>query len=842
MFDRIKSRTSLSGSHPRNLNPQHATGCRLWLNRLHRRWQSTSAVLRARPMVLVLVLLLFAIMTTLGIVGIEVAARNAEDQARSTARTGVGQEVALGVAQDLLITTFGAEALATFIAQYPNCTIIDQQFLDMAKGIMERTRKQQPNKWIVKQLEIDQAGVIWRTYPVLTGALATSLYGRDMLRLEKDRPNMLYSIEQGGVHIQGPYGCKEGFQCAYTILPIFLPAPRENFDWGCPYTPYNCSEPCWNATSGMKYWGQVSTMINLDELLKGPDSRLHMLEDRGYLYKLRQLRTSVSNSARTLGNTTRLPPAPEVLPIRVYNLQWVLELAPVGGWVPAWRNPCIAAVVVGSFIVSMLVLWLLVSRAQHDRLLRAMLPDKVIQQLQDGESDIVQQFSNVTILFSDIVGYTTISAELTPLQVVSLLNDLFSSFDELTQKNNVYKVETIGDALMCVSGCPKEEEPREAAARMARMAQDMINCVANFQCPIPGVKLKIRIGLHSGPVVAGVVGKRMPRYCLFGDTVNTASRMESTSLPMRIQISEATAKLLTSKAEFELSARGEVSVKGKGIMNTYWLDSGYVQPPEEGSAEAAASTAAAAAGMAAHTAGGGSSAGGPLGFLHQSLMSSLPPRMRSWLFLPHLPPPSPQQPQPQHPNDAAAAIRERTSPAAGNKSRFAKHSAPNALGPNSGASNFDQLSVGSTGHALDSAAMVVSASLALQQQQRQQQQQQRDVSVGGAHVKDLRELGLLDIETVTSGYGVSTLSACPTTAGGRGSLEQQHPQVHMALGVAEAGAVARRPCGDLVGAGGASPPPSALPSTTATATLEDDSGNGRMSGRSPGTPAAAALD
>ncbi|GLC63945.1 hypothetical protein PLESTF_000101600 [Pleodorina starrii] len=251
-----------------------------------------------------------------------------------------------------------------------------------------------------------------------------------------------------------------------------------------------------------------------------------------------------------------------------------LELSPAGGWVPHWRDACLVAVVIGSCAVSLLVLWLLVSREQHNRLLRAMLPRKVIRQLQSGAQSIAEHFGSVTVLFSDIVGYTSVASQLTPFQVVTLLNELFSVFDELTARNGVYKVETIGDALMCVAGCPVAEEAAVSARRIARMALDMVAAVEQFRPSLEGVRgVQIRVGIHSGPVVAGVVGTRMPRYCLFGDTVNTGSRMESTSVPMRIQVSASTAELLRSLPgdEFMLEPRGPVAVKGKGAMETFFL-------------------------------------------------------------------------------------------------------------------------------------------------------------------------------------------------------------------------------------------------------------------------------
>ncbi|KAG2490146.1 hypothetical protein HYH03_011450 [Edaphochlamys debaryana] len=378
----------------------------------------------------------------------------------------------------------------------------------------------------------------------------------------------------------GPYRCSAGFPCMFTVNPIFLPAPNANHSWGCPFQPTNCSE-CWNQERGEKWWGQVSTMLNMDPLVAGNSFRLQSLRERGYVYKLWQPNLSPSNPEFVLAVTQPPPSEPVIKSIEAFNLVWYLELSPSGGWYPPWVAPCVAAVVVGSVAVALLVLWLLLSRAQHDRLLRAMLPPKVIKQLQSGVTTIAQEYGNVTILFSDIVGYTTVASQLSPFQVVTLLNELFTVFDELTQKNGVYKVETIGDAIMCVSGCPCPDDPVRSARRMAHMALDMVQAVRSFRSSVEGVRIQIRVGVHSGPVVAGVVGRRMPRFCLFGDTVNTASRMESNSVAMQIQVSEATAELLR-KAEggFRLESRGPVSVKGKGTMETFWL-TGRDEPAAE---------------------------------------------------------------------------------------------------------------------------------------------------------------------------------------------------------------------------------------------------------------------
>ncbi|PAV84091.1 hypothetical protein WR25_21189 [Diploscapter pachys] len=210
-----------------------------------------------------------------------------------------------------------------------------------------------------------------------------------------------------------------------------------------------------------------------------------------------------------------------------------------------------------------------VEKGKTDALLREMLPPTVAQQLKSGLSVDAREYEEATIMFSDVPTFQQIVPLCQPKDIVHLLNELFTKFDRLIGLQKAYKVETVGDSYMSVGGIPDVVE--DHCEIICHLALGMLMEARSVCDPISNNPLFVRCGIHSGPVVAGVVGAKMPRYCLFGDTVNTASRMESHSPPGRIHCSE-TAKLCAEKTgRFEFETRGKVQIKGKGEMNTYFL-------------------------------------------------------------------------------------------------------------------------------------------------------------------------------------------------------------------------------------------------------------------------------
>uniref|UniRef100_A0A1I7XJ08 guanylate cyclase n=1 Tax=Heterorhabditis bacteriophora TaxID=37862 RepID=A0A1I7XJ08_HETBA len=233
---------------------------------------------------------------------------------------------------------------------------------------------------------------------------------------------------------------------------------------------------------------------------------------------------------------------------------------------------------------------LIEEKKKCDALLYRMLPKQVADRLKLGQAVQPESYDSVTIFFSDVVSFTTLASKCTPMQVVTLLNELYTVFDGTIAKHDVYKivlmvisllndmqfkVETIGDGYLCVSGLPNRNG-LEHIKEICDLALELISNLKLFHVPhLPKENINIRVGIHTGSVVAGVVGLTMPRYCLFGDTVNTASRMESNGRASHIHLSMDAHNLLNAThIGYRTESRGEIIIKvrvGKGVMHTFWL-------------------------------------------------------------------------------------------------------------------------------------------------------------------------------------------------------------------------------------------------------------------------------
>jgi class 3 adenylate cyclase len=248
--------------------------------------------------------------------------------------------------------------------------------------------------------------------------------------------------------------------------------------------------------------------------------------------------------------------APDRLPAHVLNLAWVFALCnlSVYGYEQVARR------------IFRANRQLRAAQARSERLLLNILPGQIASRLKRENSTIAENFGEVTVLFADIVGFTELTGRMSPIVLVELLNQVFSQFDQLTDRYHLEKIKTIGDAYMVVAGLPENRDDHAAAiANMALEMQTVLDRV-NRQTDHD---LAIRIGIHTGPVVAGVIGLKKFAYDLWGDTVNLASRLESHGLPGKIQVSTSTYHCLQHQYRFE--PRGFVDIKGKGSVYTYLL-------------------------------------------------------------------------------------------------------------------------------------------------------------------------------------------------------------------------------------------------------------------------------
>ncbi len=209
---------------------------------------------------------------------------------------------------------------------------------------------------------------------------------------------------------------------------------------------------------------------------------------------------------------------------------------------------------------------LLQEKSRSDRLLLNVLPQSIADRLKEDHKYIADRFEAVTIMFADLVDFTRISAGMAPDDLINLLSLVFSRFDELTEKHGVEKIKTIGDAYMVVCGAPEARE--DHAEAVANLALDMQQALIELSAST-GRMLMMRIGINSGPVIAGVIGNSKFSYDLWGDTVNMASRMEHYGLSNAIQVSESTYELLCNKFRFD--KRDPITVKGKGKVQSYFL-------------------------------------------------------------------------------------------------------------------------------------------------------------------------------------------------------------------------------------------------------------------------------
>ncbi|MEM9244453.1 MAG: adenylate/guanylate cyclase domain-containing protein [Cyanobacteria bacterium P01_F01_bin.153] len=210
---------------------------------------------------------------------------------------------------------------------------------------------------------------------------------------------------------------------------------------------------------------------------------------------------------------------------------------------------------------------LLEEKRKSEKLVLNILPRAIAEQLKYAPGAIAERFDDVSILFADLVDFTRLAGKMRPVELVGLLNEIVSEFDGLVERHGLEKIKTIGDAYMAVGGLPNPSEDHPSA--IANLAIDMQDAIIKFG-KNRNLHLGLRIGINTGPVIAGTIGRMKYAYDLWGDAVNVASRMESAGDTGKIHVNENT--YLRIKDSYDFIARGEIPIKGKGLLNTYWLD------------------------------------------------------------------------------------------------------------------------------------------------------------------------------------------------------------------------------------------------------------------------------
>ncbi|KXZ50780.1 hypothetical protein GPECTOR_15g465 [Gonium pectorale] len=306
-----------------------------------------------------------------------------------------------------------------------------------------------------------------------------------------------------------------------ALEPVLVPGASAGETWG------NDADASGNCSAlpggggfdprdgGTKLWGFVGAALRLGELA---DAGLSSLAGLGYGYRL--LVRSGSDPASPLlaelaGGAGAGGGSGVAAPVPADSGSWQLQLSRDGGWIPTWKAPLTAVVIVASLALAGLLMTALVIQQRHRMLLGAMLPDRVVRTLGKGRN-FYERYDNVTVLYADIVRYSNAPTGSRSWEVITLLNDVNNIFDSLLEKHGLLKIQRSGEAFMGVGGCPEAGDPIATAVRVALCAREMVMEVARYRSA-NGQRVQIRLGMHSGPVVAAVVGSTQPRFSLFGE-------------------------------------------------------------------------------------------------------------------------------------------------------------------------------------------------------------------------------------------------------------------------------------------------------------------------------------
>ena len=379
------------------------------------------------------------------------------------------------------------------------------------------------------------------------------------------------AIVEGRATIQGPLTLvQEGKE----IVREALIARNPIYKAGQNFTIDGKSFPFWGFATVLLNWEALKTKLQLDEVLSRHTASYLLTRTDTLLNFTTNTEYEQTVTIAQSGDISRIPSGGNItIPLNSTDNSWVVTICDTHydqGWV-VWA--CIL-VILASILAFFLLASVLVAKKDHQDLLYRMMPSDVIDRLQRGEA-VIETHLNATIFFSHIIGFSTLSGSMRPSEFMSMLNQIYAEFDRLVLKHKLYKIETIGDTYIVIGG-RGSADGGDGADRVALFALDAMGFVTNFR--YKDMRVFLRAGMSTGPIVSGVVGAALPKYTIFGDNVNVAARMESTSKSMKIQCSERTVDMLaeSKKHRFEIEERIEngeegIVVKGKGTMKTWWI-------------------------------------------------------------------------------------------------------------------------------------------------------------------------------------------------------------------------------------------------------------------------------
>jgi len=398
--------------------------------------------------------LLWTVLTATSVVIVLILSKSEIDYTKEYAKEGVAQDLATALHTQISDISRGALALGAHLIAIP-CPDIPKSFNIVSENILQ---------WndFTEQLSFDLAGRVNYSYPTNPDWSDGFLIFPEGFDIFMYNPELMEIVLQSKEFMLGPFPVGDG--SSYGIIaaiPLWKKAESFNSSISCGIETSNCTATlCYNEADGTKFYGFSRAAVEATTIVSGNLPAIESVESAGYSLKITSIADKILPNDPSfqmlfglldcIYETSKAPiPDSVATDVRIHNLHWKIELAPRDGWVPIWRDPCLAACAAVSLSLAGMLYSLLRAKEKNRRLLASMLPPKAIAHYSKDKREIFsEKFDMVTIFFCDICDYTPMASQLEPIQIVELLNDLYSIYDQLAIKHGVYKVETIGDAYM----------------------------------------------------------------------------------------------------------------------------------------------------------------------------------------------------------------------------------------------------------------------------------------------------------------------------------------------------------------------------------------------------------